>query len=61
MANIDSSNSAVCSSDKSDIASFTGMGLKLVGGYLSLSNHGWAFRTFTNNNLEYLKIQSAKV
>ena len=39
MANIYSSNSAVCSSNKSDIASFTGMGLRLAGGYLSLSNH----------------------
>jgi hypothetical protein len=39
MANIDSSNSAVYSFDKSDIASFTGMGLRLAGGYLSLSNH----------------------
>ena len=34
MANICSSNSAIYSSDKSDIACFTGMGLRLADGHL---------------------------
>jgi hypothetical protein len=38
MANICSSNSAIYSSDKSDIVGFAGIDLILAGGHLSLSN-----------------------